>query len=329
MAQTKEKINLELFLVTYNRKDFLQKTLQAVLGENSPVKNFPLTVLDNCSTDGTSELIDTYCQKFPNVRHIRHTKNIGGNANIARAFESARAEYVWVLCDDDTYTLENWPACEQALAQKPAAVVVANYLHPQKSVAHLFRQLSFVPAAIYRTDLITSDTLINMYFNVSNMFPQLAVAAEVLNSGENVIILDKPLVTMQLNPDASYQRGTSAQSKAHPLMRELFWTMGYLRTLPLLRNKKQRNACSQLIWAEDYTSFLRFCNIFRMQSFGHFWYNYITALHLLSGWAKWKFAFLVQLFPFAFFYRTDKEINLCLFDRAKMRIWKFSTPKKN
>ena len=99
--QTLLKEQLEILLPTYNRKKHLLRTLTQLTAPESPVRSCSLTVLDNASTDGSSELIEEFAAKIPTIKHIRHAKNIGGNANIARAFEMARAEYVWVLCADE------------------------------------------------------------------------------------------------------------------------------------------------------------------------------------------------------------------------------------
>ena len=322
--------NLELFLITYNRKEKCRQTLEAVLAETSPVKNFPLTILDNCSTDGTGQMLAEFAARHPNIRLIRHEKNIGGNANIASAFEMARAEYVWVLCDDDQYDFSSWRECEKALSQNPPAVVVANYAHPQKGLAYLFRQLSFVPAAIYRTDLITSDTLMNMYFSISNLFPQLAVAAAAINTGRPLPILDRPLVTMQLNPgNDSYLRGTSNKSQMHPLIGKMFWSLGYLRSIQMLHNQSIRRRCSNLAWAEEDKSFYFFLHNWIMNTHKNFLANYFEGIHLLHGVAKWKFMFLLPLTWIIFFYSDNKGLYICLFGRAKVRIWKYKELKTN
>ena len=319
------KNNLQIYLITYNRIKKLKNTLDHLL--RSPVKDFDITILDNASTDGTSELIEQYRRDHSNIKHIRHLHNIGGNANICRAFEmgaSCRKEYLWVLCDDDKLDFASWDACQKLLAIKPIAIVVANYGHPQKGPAYLFRQLSFVPAAIYRTDLLTSDTLMNMYFSISNLFPQLAVAAAALNTNSKLPILDKPLVTMQLNPgNDSYLRGTSSKSKIHPLMGEMFWSLGYLRSIQMLQDKSIQKECSNLAWAEDYTSFYYFCKIWRLITHKNSFANYFEAIHLLKGKAKWKFIFFVPLSFFISFYSNPKGLNVCLFGFAKIRIWKY------
>ena len=315
---------LELFLITYNRKEKCRQTLQTILGNDSPVKDLPLTILDNCSTDGTSEMLAELAKTHTNIRLIRHEKNIGGNANIARAFEMAHAEYVWVLCDDDKYDFSSWKECEQLLAKKPAAVVVANYGHPHKGPAYLFRQLSFVPAAIYRTDLITSDTLINMYFSISNLFPQLAVAAAAINSNTELPILDKPLVTMQLNlGNDSYLRGTSTQSQAHPLMKEMFWSLGYLRSIQMIQDQSFQKECSNLVWAESYTSFYVFCTFWWTITHKNFFAHYFETIRLLKGKAKWKFIFIAPSMFFIFFYSNERGFNVCLLGFAKIRLWKY------
>lgn len=50
-------LDLELFLITYNRKSKLQQTLQTVLSETSPLRHMPFTILDNASTgtEGSDE----------------------------------------------------------------------------------------------------------------------------------------------------------------------------------------------------------------------------------------------------------------------------------
>ena len=97
------KDKLQIVLVTYNRKDFLEKTLNQLFLETSPIKDFDITILNNDSTDGSTELINDFCTRHNNLTHIQNKINIGGNANILRAIEYATKKYIWILADDDTY----------------------------------------------------------------------------------------------------------------------------------------------------------------------------------------------------------------------------------
>lgn len=313
---------IQFVLITYNRKERCLQTLKSILADNSPVKDIPLTVLDNASTDGTGEMIQHLQKTHGNIIYIRHSKNIGGNANIARAFEMATARYVWVLCDDDEYDLTYWHELELALKNNPPAVVVANYNAPEKGVQYLFKQLSFVPAAIYRTDLITADVLMNMYFNISNMFPQLAVAAAAINTGEKLPILQKPLVTMKLNPgNDSYVRGAKKINQVHPLLKNMFWAKGYLSSIPMLQRADYRQKCSFFANAEN-ENFYNFCGRYLANGKGLF-HAYSEGVHLSCGWGKCAFALLAPIAYCCSFFKDEKGLNIRLFGHIKTRIWKF------
>lgn len=187
---------LEIILITYNRKAHLEKTLKQLFAANSPIhQGISLTILDNCSTDGTSELVAQYIKKYSFVKHIRHAKNIGGNANIARIFELAEKTYVWPMCDDDELHLEYLDEVKAAIeAEADCIVVNKEYCQGVPSAGSLFRLLTFLPAAIYKTSLITPTVLMNIYNNVPNWFPHLAVAAAVLNQQGKVIVTKHDLV---------------------------------------------------------------------------------------------------------------------------------------
>ncbi|UKI41571.1 MAG: glycosyltransferase [Candidatus Melainabacteria bacterium] len=84
---------LEIILITYNREKFLKRTFEQIFdNEKSPVRNLDVTILDNNSTDGTSDLINEYQEKFSNIKHEKNLRNIGGNANIAKAYTMAKKE---------------------------------------------------------------------------------------------------------------------------------------------------------------------------------------------------------------------------------------------
>ena len=230
---------LEVFIITYNRKKHLAQTLECVYSENSPIKDFQITILDNKSTDGTSELIDKAISNFPNSKHVIHNRNIGGNANIARCYELAKKEYFWILCDDDEINFKNWAAVEKAILEENAdCVVVSNYIHPKRDVAQLIGQLSFVPAGIYKTENLTDTVMQNIGFQISCCFPQLALVCKLINDGKKFVILDDWIVKMIVNPDASYSRGMDADK--NPLMANMVWSVGFLKTIQMIKSEKLR-----------------------------------------------------------------------------------------
>ena len=251
------KDKLQIYIVTFNRMNKLKYTLDEIL--NSPVKDFDITVLDNASTDGTSELIDEYCQKYPNLKHIRHNINIGGNANICRAFEigaSCGKEYFWILCDDDKYDFSNWYEVEKRINAKDDIICVCDYIcdndEKKKDPAYQIFQLTFVPAGIYRSELITDDVLINMYDAIIMMFQQSVVTIKCVNENKKIHVLSKPIVFNGLHfidrvndESLSFKRGSD--EKWVPEQREnTVWVLGFAKIITLLKDKNLQKRCMEI-----------------------------------------------------------------------------------
>lgn len=93
--------NLTICIPTFNRKPFLQwtldKTIKDFLGTN-------IIISDNCSTDSTKDA--TYAQPpLPaSIRYIRQSTNIGAFPNMRAALLAANTKYC-VFCGDDDYLL--------------------------------------------------------------------------------------------------------------------------------------------------------------------------------------------------------------------------------
>ena len=63
-----DRLGLEIFIITYNRREKLQKTLNQIFDINSPVRNFDIKIIDNSSNDGTGELCAEYKKRFHNIK---------------------------------------------------------------------------------------------------------------------------------------------------------------------------------------------------------------------------------------------------------------------
>lgn len=91
---TKPKISV--VMVCWNRKDEVRNSLEHLY--RSDFSDYEVIVVDNASSDGTSEMI---LSEFPEVQLLRLEKNIG-IAGFNRGFEMAQGKYILVL-DDDSY----------------------------------------------------------------------------------------------------------------------------------------------------------------------------------------------------------------------------------
>lgn len=89
-----------IIVVTYNRKELLIECIEALL--NQEYKNIEILIVDNCSTDGTRDYINSYI-KNKDVVYKNTGKNIGGaggfNFGLKEAFNHD-SDYIWLMDDD-------------------------------------------------------------------------------------------------------------------------------------------------------------------------------------------------------------------------------------
>ena len=231
---------LEIILITYNRERFLKRTFEQIFdNEKSPIRNLEVTILDNNSTDGTSDLIKKYQGKFPNIKHEKNSRNIGGNANIAKAYTMAKKKYVWVLCDDDTYYFEGFEQIENAINEEYDVIFVQK---TDKDFPSIFTKASFVPGCIYKVSNFTDTVICNMYDNISNMFPHLALMAKNINDNNKIYIPNKDYIQTYLGNSSynCYIRGYKNEDEIPKWRKNMFWGIGYFNSCALIKNKKIR-----------------------------------------------------------------------------------------
>ena len=92
---------VSVLCITYNQARFIRETLDSLLAQ---VTDFPFEVLvgDDCSTDGTAEIIAEYAARQPNLIPVLRTKNLGPNGNFADLTRTARGAFV-ATCEGDDY----------------------------------------------------------------------------------------------------------------------------------------------------------------------------------------------------------------------------------
>ena len=232
---------LDVFLITYNRKNDLDRTLKQILSINSPIKNITITILDNNSNDGTDILVKKYQQKYKNLRHIINNKNIGGNANAAKAFELASKKYIWVLCDDDQFDFSQWYEVEEAMNNNVDAVIVTKHKNPDKDKIHMILSMSFLPGVIYKNKMITDTIMVNAYYLVASYFPQLAIAFSLINKNAKIFLIKGNIVSprpVPIDTKYTYTRGLDTDKANN--MSNIFWSIGVLNALDILNDKKLR-----------------------------------------------------------------------------------------
>lgn len=89
-------------MITYNHEPYIAQAIQGVLMQET---NFPFELIigEDCSTDGTQEIVLDYQKKYPDIiRIITSDKNVGMKKNSYRAMKACLGKYV-AFCEGDDY----------------------------------------------------------------------------------------------------------------------------------------------------------------------------------------------------------------------------------
>jgi len=120
-ALVKEPL-VSVCMITYNHKPYIAQAIQGVLRQETSFL-FELVIGEDCSTDGTHEIVLEFQKKYPNmIRVITSDHNVGAKKNSCRTEKACRSKYI-SYCDGDDFWhhprklqkqvdyLENHPEC--------------------------------------------------------------------------------------------------------------------------------------------------------------------------------------------------------------------------
>jgi len=89
-------------VITYNHEPYIRKSIDCVLAQETKFP-FELVIGEDCSTDGTREIVFDYQKKYPDIiRVVTSNKNVGAHKNNLRTEKACRGKYM-AFCDGDDY----------------------------------------------------------------------------------------------------------------------------------------------------------------------------------------------------------------------------------
>lgn len=95
---------LSFCVPVYNREEKIEKCLLSLINQTEPEENYEIIVVDDCSTDGTFEKVQSIFEEegFKNYKLYKLDEN-SGNASMPRntAAEHAEGEYLFFVDSDD------------------------------------------------------------------------------------------------------------------------------------------------------------------------------------------------------------------------------------
>lgn len=100
----KTKPFVSVYMVTYNHEQYIAKAIESVLMQETKYP-FQLIIGEDCSKDGTREIVRQYAKKYPDkIKAILNAENLGAQKNAGNVYKACKGKYIAMLEGDDYWT---------------------------------------------------------------------------------------------------------------------------------------------------------------------------------------------------------------------------------
>ncbi len=101
MIQTGNIPLVSVIIPNYNHSRYLDERITSVL--NQSYKNIEVIILDDCSTDGSKQIIERYLQS-PRISHVLYNEQNGGSTfkQWEKGLNLVKGEFIWIAESDDS-----------------------------------------------------------------------------------------------------------------------------------------------------------------------------------------------------------------------------------
>jgi glycosyltransferase involved in cell wall biosynthesis len=215
-------------MANFNNAKYLPQAIESVIKQT--YKDWELVIVDDKSTDNSLEVIAPYLT-LPNIKLIKHIKNLGAAAANKTAIESSAGEIVGRLDPDDALTPDALSVMAQAHQENPLAnLIYSTYFSTDNDLKILIDEEPMSKAipvgkslihAIYVTHFSTFKRKfydqtegINPYFKRAldqDLFLKLEEVGEV-------VFVDKPLYYYRRHSAGISQEGNSEKARMFHIM---------------------------------------------------------------------------------------------------------------
>jgi len=157
-------VKVSILIPVYNERTVVERSLSLVLAAPLPENmERELVIVDDCSTDGTWDILQRLARDFPEIRLYRHEKNAGKGAAVRTAVELATGDFALVQDADLEYDPAEYPRLLRPLLDGHAdAVFGSRYMSGEQS-----RVLPFWHSMINKGLTIVSNMFCNL--NLTDM----------------------------------------------------------------------------------------------------------------------------------------------------------------
>ena len=153
---------VSIIIPLYNAEKFIGELLDSLLEQT--LKNFEVIVFDDCSTDSSCEIVESYIPKFDGRLSLCHMSKNSGSAPAPRnnGFLVSRGEYIFFMDSDDTLTQTALEEMYSLAKEYDADVVYCERYYMSTGIGEEYvKNIHIADDRIQKPPFVTKPTLIS------------------------------------------------------------------------------------------------------------------------------------------------------------------------
>lgn len=166
MENKKEEL-VSIIMPAYNCGDFIGITLDSVI--NQIYQNWELLVVDDCSTDNTSQVVKEYIKKDNRIKYHKLDKNSGAAVARNKAISFATGKYMAFLDSDDVWFPEKLAKQISFMEENNYSFTCTSYTKIDEQGQYLNRTIFAQPRRDYNGVLKTCPGNSTVIYNAEKL----------------------------------------------------------------------------------------------------------------------------------------------------------------
>ena len=169
-----------IILPNYNHARFLPRRIESILDQS--FADFELIILDDCSTDNSKEIIESYKQKDKRITTHYNAENSGSPfRQWKKGIDMASGEFIWIAESDDYAGPELLERLLEALKANPSAGVAycqSNFVNSDDVIiGNHIENLKVLHPTLWESDFcMPGKEVLARFMPVINVIPNIGAA---------------------------------------------------------------------------------------------------------------------------------------------------------
>ena len=94
---------ISIIMPIFNTEKYIERSFKSILNQTMDLNDIEVIMVDDCSTDKTCEIVQTFSEKDPRIKLLRQEKNAGAGAARTRAMRASTGRFIAYLDADDIW----------------------------------------------------------------------------------------------------------------------------------------------------------------------------------------------------------------------------------